>query len=71
MMSKSGKSVHDVAVITAEATRQTAVSTAANQAAARTAEIAFYWAAVASGIANGLDVGPYIRALTDLGTGGV
>ena len=55
-----------------EGTRQGAVATAAgNQATVKAAEISFYRACLASAIANGCQPGVFIRALMDLGTGGI
>ena len=72
MMSRSGNAAFDSAMITAEGVRQQAVNLAgATQAQMNTANITFYRAAVSNGVANGVEVGPFIRALTDLGTGGV
>jgi len=52
----------------AEGARQAAVNVAGvSQATANTATIAFYRSAVASGVANSLDVGPFIFALKNLG----
>lgn len=71
-LSKSGITAFDNTVIPAEGTRQCAVGVASvTQAAARTADIAFYRAALASAVANSVDPGPFIRALMDLRTGGV
>jgi hypothetical protein len=47
---------------------KSAVAAASTQATMRTATIAFYYRSVlASGVANGLDVGPFIFALKNLG----
>jgi hypothetical protein len=62
-MSKSGNASHDATIVAAESTRQSAVAVASTQAAMNTATIAFYRSAVASG----LDVGPFIFALKNLG----
>jgi hypothetical protein len=68
MMSKSGNSTHDATIVSAESTRQSAVSAAGTtQAQANTATIAFYRSAVSSAVANGLDAGPFIFALKTLG----
>ena len=71
MMSKSGNASFDSAMTTAEGVRQQAVAVATTQAQIVTAQIVFYRAAVSNGVANSLDVGPFQRALMDLGTGGV
>jgi hypothetical protein len=53
-------------------TRQGAVAAAiGNQATIRTAEIVHYRACLASALANNCQPGVFIRALMDLGTGGV
>ena len=69
MVSKSGNSTHDSAVVAAEGTRQNAMAGVSTQSAANTATIAFYRSLYASALANGLDVGPFIFALKTLGTG--
>jgi hypothetical protein len=65
---------HQVAVIAAEQTRQTAIATAttnpAGALAVKNADIAFYRSLVTSGRANGIDVGGFLQALELLGTGG-
>jgi hypothetical protein len=68
MMSPTGNKTHDSTVATAESVRQAAVYAAGvSQATANIATIAFYRSAVASGVANSLDVGPFIFALKNLG----
>ena len=68
----SGITAYDSVVIPAEGIRQSAVGVASvTQAAARTADIVFYRAALANAAANKVDPGPFIRALMDLRTGGV
>ena len=68
MMSKSGNATHDATIASAESVRQGSVNVAGvSQATANTATIAFYRSAVASGVANSLDVGPFIFALKNLG----
>lgn len=69
--SKSGKKNHDDTVNHAESVRQSAVGAAGvSQATARTADIAFYRAAVASAVAQGVSPAQFITALRELGTGG-
>jgi hypothetical protein len=71
-ITQSGKKAHDDACNLSEMTRQGAVAAAAgNQATVRTAEIVHYRACLASALANGNQPGCFIRALQDLGTGGV
>lgn len=67
--SQSGNITHDKTVAVAESTRQAAVA-GATQAAARTADIAFYRAALASAKANTIATSQFVTALTELGTGG-
>jgi hypothetical protein len=68
MISKSGNATHDATIVSAESTRQAAVNVAgATQATVNTATIAFYRSAVSSAVANGLDAGPFIHALRNLG----
>jgi hypothetical protein len=68
MPSPTGNKNHDATVLLAQGTLQSVVSVAGvSQATANTATIAFYRSAVASGVANGLDVGPFIFALKTLG----
>ena len=50
----TGNATHDAAVLKAEGVRQVAVAAATTQAAARSADIAFYQTAIASAKANGL-----------------
>jgi hypothetical protein len=68
---KSGNKAHDDACNTAESTRQAAAVPGVTQATMVSAEILFYRACVASAVARGLDTAPFVRALKDLGTGGV
>jgi hypothetical protein len=71
-ITKSGNRVHDDACNLSEMTRQSAVaSQTGNQANIKAAEIIFYRACLASALANGLQSGAFVRALQDLGTGGV
>ena len=68
MISLTYKAKHDSTILLAEGARQAAVNVAGvSQATANTATIAFYRSAVASGVANSLDVGPFIFALKNLG----
>lgn len=61
---------HGAACVAAEATRQIEVSTAANAAAVRTAEIKFWRAIRDSAVASGQPSAQFGQALRDLGTGG-
>lgn len=61
---------HSAACISAEATRQLEVSTAANAAAVRTAEIKFWRAIRDSAVANGQPSAQFGQALRDLGING-
>jgi hypothetical protein len=71
-ITKGENRVHNDACNLSEGTRQSAVAAATgNQATIRTAEIAHYRACVASALANGVQSGAFVRALQDLGTGGV
>jgi hypothetical protein len=71
-ITRSGNTVHDSACNLSEMTRQGAVAAAiGNQATIRTAEIVHYRACLASALANNCQPGVFIRALMDLGTGGV
>jgi hypothetical protein len=70
-LTKSGNRLHDDACNTAEGARQAAGVAGVTQATMVTAEILFYRACVASAVARGLDTAPFVRALKDLGTGGV
>jgi len=70
-VTKTGVKAHDDTCNASEATRQVAVAAAANQAAARAAEIAHYRTCRASAIANNCSPAPFIQALLDMGTGGV
>jgi hypothetical protein len=68
MMSKSGVAAFDNVMIASEATRQQAVNlVGATQAQVNTANITFYRDAVSNGVANSIDVGPFIFALKNLG----
>ena len=67
--SKSGNAVHDSAVVAAEATRQAAMSGVSTQSAANSATVTFYRSLYASALANGLDGGPFLYALKNLGVG--
>jgi hypothetical protein len=75
----SNNKTHQTTVNLAESTRQVAVTaavaagggSAAVQAAIKTAEIAFYRAAVASCVANGVESEIFRTALLHLGTGGI
>ena len=69
-VTRTGVKAHDDACNASEATRQVAVASAANQTAARNAEITHYRTCRASAIANGCSAVPFIQALIDLGTGG-
>jgi hypothetical protein len=65
----TGFSAHDVTMIAAEGQRQSAA--AATMSAARTADIVFHRAGLASALANGIAPGPWMNALRELGTNGV
>jgi hypothetical protein len=65
---KSGKATHDEEEARVEGVRQSAIRAAGvSQATVKTAEIAYYRAALASAIANGLERGVFIGALWELG----
>jgi hypothetical protein len=66
----SENTTHRANILAAEMTRQVAVAGAANQAAVRTAEIAFYRTCRTSAIANSCSPAQWISALQELGTGG-
>ena len=66
---KTDKKAHDDTMSSAESTRQAAVSSS-SQSTTRTAEIAYFRAARASAIANGVSPTPFIFALIELGAGG-
>jgi hypothetical protein len=70
MPTPTGNKTHDASVLTAEVTRQVALKTASTQAAARTADIAYFRSVLASAKANGIQPGQFITALQELGTGG-
>jgi hypothetical protein len=71
-ISKSGNRVHDDQMSAAESVRQGVVrAPGVSHATVRTAEIAFYRAAISSAMANGLPHAQFGAALRDLGTGGV
>ncbi len=59
--------VHDDACAAAEGVRQSVVVRGASQATVRSAEQAFYRAAISSAKINGLPHEPFIHALRDLG----
>lgn len=59
---------HEATCALNEGVRQVAV-TGATQAAARTAEIAFHRACLASAQTNNCGTGPFLAALRDLGVG--
>ncbi len=66
-MTLTGNATVDATILTAEATRQTAVSVASTQAAVNTATVTFYRAVLAAKLAASpaLDVGNEISALQD------
>lgn len=64
-MTLTGNATVDATILTAEATRQTAVSVATTQAQVNTAQVAYYRSVLAAKIAAGLDVGNEIYALQD------
>jgi hypothetical protein len=66
-MTLTGNATVDATILTAEATRQTAVSVASTQAAANTATVTFYRSVLAAKRTAGLDVGNEIIALENLG----
>jgi len=71
-ITKGENRVHNDACNLSEMTRQSAVAAATgNQATIRAAEVVHYRACVASAIANNCQSGAFVRALQDLGTGGV
>jgi hypothetical protein len=63
---KTGVTAFDTAVYAAELTRQNAVA-GATQAAAMTAEIAYYRACYKAAVANNLSPSVFSQALTSLG----
>jgi hypothetical protein len=65
----TGFSAHDVAMTAAEGVRQSASAT--TMATARTADITFHRAGLASALANGIQPGPWMNALRELGVNGV
>jgi hypothetical protein len=68
MISKTASAPHNATVFSAESTRQSAVRGAGvTPAQARTAEIAYYQAVYASAVSNGVDAGPFIHAVQNLG----
>jgi hypothetical protein len=67
MISPTGNATVDATILTAEATRQTAVSVASTQAATNVATTAFYRSVLAGKRTAGLDVGNEIAALQNLG----
>jgi hypothetical protein len=72
MIIKTGNKAHDDACLTAENTRQAAMVVGVSQATAKSADIAFYRAVIASAKVNGVPPNAsVIQALMDLGTGGV
>lgn len=70
-VSKTANQTHDNTVNAAEGARQVAAAPGMTQAAVKAAEITFYRAAKASALANGAGPAVFIRALQQLGTGGV
>lgn len=71
-ITKGENRVHNDTCNLSEGTRQGACAAAAgNQATVKAAEIIFYRACLASALANGVQSGAFVRALQDLGTGGV
>lgn len=65
---KSGKIAHDNEMDRVEAVRQSAIGVAGvTQATVRTAEIAYYRAALASAKTHGVDQGGILHALKTLG----
>ena len=71
-ITKGENRVHNDACNLSEGTRQSAVAAAiGNQATIKAAEIIFYRSCLASALANNCQPGAFIRALQDLGTGGV
>ena len=68
MFSRSGNATFDTAMALSEGTRQAACNVAgASQATVNTATVTFYRDAVSNGVANSVDVGPFIFALKNLG----
>jgi hypothetical protein len=61
---------HRATLVASEGTRQAAYAAASNQAAVRAADIAHFRRIVASGLANGIEVGFARAALVELCTGG-
>lgn len=72
-ISKTGNVTHDANVLAAEGTRQVAVMNASTQAAATTAELAYWRTRRASAIANNMqaELAQCQQALLNLGTNGV
>jgi hypothetical protein len=68
--SQSNSANHNAQVLAAELTRQNAMVGVTTQSPARAADIAFFRAAKASALANGISPAQYIRALQELGVGG-
>jgi hypothetical protein len=66
-LSKTGKTTHDNTVSAADSTLQTAVAVATTQAQVSAACLVYYRAVLASAITNGLDQGPFIFAIQNLG----
>jgi hypothetical protein len=66
-MTLTGNATVDATILTAEATRQTAVSVAVTQAAMNTATVTFYRSVLAAKRTAGLDVGNEMIALENLG----
>ena len=67
MMSKTGVKAHDDTVVATESTRQAAMVAGVSQATASAAFVSFYRSVLASCISNGLNAGPPIAAITNLG----
>jgi hypothetical protein len=66
-LSKTGKTTHDNTVSAPASTLQTAVAVATTQAQVSAACLVYYRAVLASAITNGLDQGPFIFAIQNLG----
>jgi hypothetical protein len=64
---QGGNATHNAAVSVAEGIRGVTVAAATTQAQATAAEITFYRACLASGLANNVGIGPYLAALRQLG----
>ena len=68
MPQPTGNKTHDATVVAAQGTLQAVVNVAGvSQSAANVATIAYYRSLTASAVSNGLDAGPFIFAMRNLG----